>query len=221
MQSLFSTKPELKEKHIPYTISITILALTSVVLLMLPVIVNILNRFSTIDTSLDIVYYILKGLFGLSIAVGITIYVLKKNVTAVAIPCLFGFITVLFPLYESVTAFTNAYSMAQQLSMSVGYGPYLIDIGEHLIYALLCLFTLMFSIGRFRYILIIMLLSVIGSLSTIFTCVDKYITYDISVYEILSFGYAAVACLIPLLLVLSVNSKDVTKREKYKARRMK
>lgn len=219
MQSILSNKPELKEKHIPYTISIVILALTSVVLLMLPVIVNFLNKFSYCESTSDIVYYTFRGLFGLSIAMGVTIFALKKDISAVAIPCFFGFITVMFPLYKSVAIFTNAYAMAQQLSMNVGFGPYLIDIGENLIYTLLCVFTFIYAIGKFKYILIIMLLSVIGSLATIFTCVDKFITYNFSVYEILSIGYTAVACIIPLLLVLSV--KPRAKHEKYQARRMK
>ena len=141
MQSILRNKPELKEKHIPYTISIVILALTSVVLLMLPVIVNFLNKFSYCESTSDIVYYIFRGLFGLSIAMGVTIFALKKDISAVAIPCFFGFITVMFPLYKSVATFTNAYAMAQQLSMNVGFGPYLIDIGENLIYTLLCVFT--------------------------------------------------------------------------------
>lgn len=219
MQSVLSNKPELKEKHIPYTISIVILALASVVLLMLPVIVNFLNKFSYSESVSDTVYYICRGLFGLSIATGVTIFALKKDISAVTIPCFFGFITVLFPLFKSVSTFINAYRMAQQFSMNVGFGPYLIDIGENLIYALLCVFTFMFVINKFRYILIIMLLSVIGSLATVFTCADKFITYNFSVYETLSLGYTVIVCIIPLLLVLSV--KPRAKQEKYSARRMK
>ncbi len=219
MRVLSINKHQLKDKSIPYLIGIVILSLSSLVLLMLPVIVNTLNRFSAIDSNADIVYYILKGLFGVSIAVGISILTIKKDITAVIIPCIAGFITCLFPLYESVSRLTNAYTMAQQLSMAVGYGPYLISVGEYLLYALLTVFTLLFCIGKFRYILIIMLLSVIGSLATVFTCVDNYITYNISVYEILSFGYTALLCLVPLLVVLSV--KPQNKGEKYKARRMK
>ncbi len=220
MLSLINNKPELKEKNTSYLITIAILSLISIALLMLPVVVCFLNKFSAVDNTSDVIYYVLRGLFGVSLAVGTAILVVKKNIAASAIPCFFGFITVLFPLYDSVSSLTNAYAMAQQLSMSVGYGPYLITIGEYLLYTLLCIFTFLYAIGMFKYTLIIMLISVIGSLATLFSCIDKYVTYQISMYEILSFGYTAVACLIPLMLVLAAKQNQ-TSSVKYKARRMK
>lgn len=221
MISLLKSKPELKEKSKAYVISIAILSLLSIILLMLPVIVNILKNFSATESTSDVIYYLLRGLFGISLAIGTAVFLIKKDISASAIPCLFGFITVLFPLYDSVSALTNAHAIAQQMSMTVGYGPYLITIGEYLLYTLLCIFTFLYAIGKFKYTLIIMLLSVVGSLATLFTCIDKYVTYQIPIYEILSFGYTSIACLIPLLLVLSAKQNQNSTVTKYKAKRMR
>ncbi|MBQ8001092.1 MAG: hypothetical protein IJ298_07845 [Ruminococcus sp.] len=217
---LLKNRPVVKDKCSGFISASIILSVFSIVLLMLPVIVNVMNKFSAVDGGSDIIYYILRGLFGLSLAVGAAVFAVKKDILSATIPCLLGFITALFPLYDSVAALTKAHSVAQQLSMAVGYGPYLVTIGEYLLFALLCLFTLLYSIGAFRYTLIIQLISVVASLATIFTTIDKFITYDISTYEILSFAYAAFACLIPLVLVLCTNTSEKAPT-KYKARRMR
>ncbi len=220
MLSFIKNKPEIKEKNTIYIVLIVLLSLLGISLLMLPVIVNFLNRFSTVSSADDMIYYILRGLFGVSIGIGAAVYAVKKDISIASIPCFIGFVTVLFPLYDSVAALTKAHSVAQQLSMSVGYGPYLITIGEYLLFTLLCLFTMLYSLGLFKQPFIIILISVVATLATLFTVIDKFITYDISTYEILSFAYAVVICIIPLILVLSATPLQ-TKSTKYKARRMR
>ena len=222
MLTIIKNKPVVKEKSNAYVIAVVILSLLSLTLLFLPVIVNIMNGFSTVNGADDKIYYLLRGLFGISIAISAGIFAVKKDVAIAAAPCFVGFITVLFPLYDSIASLVKAHKVAQQLSMSVGYGPYLINIGEYLLFTLLCIFTFLYSIGMFRNTLIITLISVISSMASLFTIIDKFITYDISTYEILSFGYVVFATLIPLVLILACDPiiKKNTKA-RYKARRMR
>lgn len=220
MRYILKNKPEIKEKNMVYIVITVLLSLLSLVLLMLPVIVNIMNGFAEAQGKSDIIYYIFRGLFGVSIAVGVSIFAVKKDASAVAIPCLVGFITSLFPLYDGVSSLTNAYTVAKQLSMSVGFGPYLVTIGESLLCTLLCLFTLLFVCGILKQSFVILLISVVTCLSVAFTAINNYVTYDITIFEVLSFGYTAIASIIPLVLVFAVKPSQRSET-RYKARRMK
>lgn len=219
MTSIFKNKPEIKDKNIVYRVAVAVLALMSAVLILTPVVVCVLNGFSGTDSAADNIYYVLRGIFGVALIVSTAVYIVNKDISASAVPCAVGFFMVLFPLYDSVAAYTNAKAIADQFSMTVDYSSYLISIAEYLLFTLLCLFTFLFSIGLFRQTVIIMVISVIASLATIFTSIDRIATYKIPVYEVLCFAYAAIASLIPLFLTLSAKSEQSTK--KYKAKRMK
>lgn len=220
MLKFYNNRPQLKDKNTIYTVLLILFSIIGLTLLMLPVVVNLLNGFSTISDSSEKTYYILRGLFGISIGVGTAVFAVKKDIFGAAVPCFIGFITALFPLYDSVAEFTSAYSIAKQLSMNIGYGPYLITIGENLLFTLLCIFTCLYSVGLLKKPFIIVFISVMASLSTLFTLIDKYVTYDITLYEILSLAYTVIISIVPIILVLSTKTTRV-KSTRYKARRMR
>lgn len=220
MKSVFTKKPKMKEKNSAiYIIIVSILTIVSIVPLLTPVIVCLFNGFTGTDGTADNVYYILRGLFGVSLVIGTTAYAVNKDISAAAVPSLFGFAMLLFPLYENVATLTDAIETANKLSMTMDYTLYILNVGEYLFLTLLCLFTALFSLGLFRNVIIIMLLSVVSSLAALFIAIDQHVTFQISTYEILCFAYAVPTALIPTFLALSVKPRK--KKAKYDARRMK
>lgn len=222
MNSFAKNRPEVIKKSGVYIFFTVIFAILGISLVLLPVVVNIMNRFTTIETASDYIYYILRGLFGISIGIGVGIFAVRKDTLSFTIPCVMGLVTVLFPLYSSVSGFIEAMIIAKQFSMQMGYLTFLLDALKYLVYTLLCIFTLLYTLGYFNFPTIITVLSVLGTIGTVSISLDSYMTYDITAYEVICVSDGAILCILPLLLLFSTKIvKEKKKKERYKARRMR
>ncbi|MGN0453259.1 MAG: hypothetical protein ACI4GZ_05600 [Ruminococcus sp.] len=226
MNTLLKYKPMLKESKF-FRYFAYILSLVGIVPLLMPVTVAFMSKFSRITSAPDILYIILRGAFGVALIVGMTVYAVNKKILGITVPAVFATVTVALPLYDSIDTYISAKRIAESFSMTVDYSPYLLTIGEYLLFFLLCLFTVLFSLGLFRYSVIIMVVSVVSSLAALFTAINNYVTYGIEVYEIICFAYSIAVALIPAFVVLSTkpapkkakNNKE--KPHKYQPKRMR
>ena len=222
MTSLFKSRPCVKEKSGVYIFFTIMFAIIGISVVLLPVAVNIMNKFSTTESFADILYCIFRGLFGISVAIGAGIFAVKKDTISFTIPCFIGFITVLFPLYNSVYGFVEALIIAKQLSMQMGYLTFMLDALKYLVYTLLCLFTILYTLGWFKFPSVITLLSFLGTLGTIALSMHSYITYDITAYEVLCVSDGAILSILPLMLLFTTKMvKKDKKSSPYKPRRMR
>ncbi len=221
MTDLFSKRPQLNNRSgIIYSCAIFILVLISLVPLFAPVVVGFMNSFSTSAGLWQNIYYIFRLFFGISLAGGISMLVIKKDVISVLLPSFIGSLMLLFPCYDYFSQFFSVLRSAKIMSMTIDYTLYIINIVQYLCLLLLCIFTLLYSAGYFRFSLIIILLSVVSFLGGIFLSIDKHITLLIPTFDIICFGYFIPLAIVPIFVVLSTTIRP-NNADKYKPRRMK
>lgn len=214
MSTIFKNAPVMIEKkRSAYITLVSLLTAISIVPLFMPVIVCFLSEFTRTEGVADNIYYILRGVFGISLAVGAAVYAVNKKISAAAVPSLIGFIMLLFPLYTSVADYTSVLNLADQLGMTVDYTLYIVNIAIYLLFTLLCLFTFLFSVGWLKQNLVILLLSVISSLFALYISIERYFTLEIALYDVICFAYSVTVSIIPTVIVMS--AKPVQKKEKY------
>lgn len=221
MLSMKIDKPQFKENSKALRVIVLILAILSAIIILMPVVVCFMSKFTLTPDTGDNIYYVLRGMFAIALIFASVIVLIKKDISYTVVPSGIGFAMLLFPLYDIVQSFTGALSRAKAFSMSVDYSSYLIQIAMYLIFAVLCVLTFLYSIGKFRFGIIIMVISVISCLFSAFIAVERYITYLIPLYEVVCFSYSSIVSLIPFLLVISTIAKSKESKEKYIPKRMK
>lgn len=218
---LLSKRPQInKRSGIVYSCIIFVLVLVSLVPLFAPVVVGFMNSFSTSLGLWQNIYYIFRLFFGISLAIGISMLVIKKDVVSVLFPSFVGSLMLLFPCYDYISQFFSVLHSAKAMSMTIDYTLYIINIVQYLCLLLLCIFTFLYSAGYFRFSLIIILLSVVSFLGGVFLSVDKHITLLIPSFDIICFGYFIPLAVVPIFVVLSTTTQPKDS-DKYKPRRMK
>lgn len=218
---VFKNKPKTKEKTGGLAAISVILAIVAIVPLLMPVIVCMLNGFAQTESTKDNVYYVLRGIFGIALIFGVTSFAVNKDISTVIFPAFVGFILSVFPLAKSFNVLMQTKETAQQLSMTIDYTLYLVDIGLYLFLTLLALFTVLFACGIIRNPLFVYLFSVVASLGVAFLAFDRYYTFQIPVYDVICYAYATPVALIPSFIAMSVKPLKRIKKEKYQPRRIK
>lgn len=220
MLSLKINAPKIKEKTNSIRIIIPILSLISSIFIFAPVIVGFKSNFTTGDYSAA--YLVFRGLFGISLIICSVIFSYSKSTFISGVASLFAFITSLFPFIGSISEFAQVRAFAQQYSMTADYSTYLESMAIYLAFTLLSLFTFLYSTGILPVSIVVLVLSVVSFLATIFISVQKVITFNISIFDTLCFGYCALTSVLPILLVASTEkNKSKKAKERYTARRMK
>lgn len=218
MNNVFKNAPAVKDKFNGSAILISILSLLSSVLLLLPVIVAFKSGFTQGNDSP--VYLILKGLFTVSLIVCTAVFIVNKDIFASAIPSFIGAVMLIFPLVNSISSFINAKSRADFFGMTVSYEPYIIAICEYLMFFLLCVFTILYSLGYFRLPMVLLFISVISSILSIYTVINNYFVLLVPIYDTVCFIPACTTPLIPVFLITSTVPVK-SKSNKYQPKRMK
>lgn len=203
MHSIFKNAPAIKEKNLYYRILMLILTAVCSSFLLAPVIVGYMSKFTAYDQSLS--YCLFKGLFALSLIVSAILYFVSQKIYTLIIPSLVGLITSLFPLFKSIGDYQYVKSVADKFSMSQDYSAYYISIALYLAYTLLCLLSVLYVSGYFKWYVVILVLSAISSSATLFVAIDKAITYNADSFEVLTFLNTALICLIPVVAVSSTH----------------
>lgn len=201
-----------------YTVIICLLTAVAVVPLLAPTLVAVCSSFTQTDGTAENIFYIFRGILAVALVIGTVTFTVNKKKYALAIPSFIAFVTCLFPLFENVTLMTDAIQTVHKLNMTIDYTLYIVNIGLYLLLTLLGLFNGLFASGILKSDFIVLFLSVITSLATILLAVDKHLTLQMPVYEILTFVCASPIALIPTFLVMS-SDKTAPKKKKTKARR--
>lgn len=219
MFSLFKNAPQLKERNSHFRIILLIMAVISSSFILAPVLVGFMSNFTARDESA--LYCLCKGIFGISLIAGVSLIAVDKKIYHAVYPCIFGFFTALFPLFGSIGDYQYVKSVAEKFSMAQDYSAYWISIGVYLLYAILCVFTALYVSGYFKWSVVILVLSALSSLATVFIAIDKSITYDTTTFEILILTSIAFTSLMPVVLVSSTQrsvSKAKTASTHYSKR---
>ncbi len=201
MHSILKNAPAMKEKNLYYRVLMLILTAVCSSFLLAPVIVGYMSNFTTYDQSST--FCLFKGLFAFTLIIFSILYFVTQKIYSLFIPSLVGFITSLFPLFRSIGDYQYVKSVADKFSMSQDYSAYYISIAIYLAYTLLCILTGLYVTGYFKWSIIILVISAISSLATLFVAIDKAITYDAGSFEILTFLSTSFTSLIPVVAVSS------------------
>ncbi len=221
MLSFIKNKPEFKQNSQVFKAIILILSIISSVIIFMPVVVCFMSNFSNTLEASDNIYYVLRGILGLSIIFTSVALIIKNNFSFCAIPSLISFIVLLFPFVKVIESFFSAIRRAELFSMTMDYSSYLLQVALYLIFAVLSILTFLYSFGKFKYGIVIMVISVISTLYSVFIAIERYITYLIPLYEVVCFSYSSIVSFIPFLLVISTITKSAQTKEKYIPKRMK
>lgn len=211
MLSFFKNAPQLKEQSRVFRIILIVMSVISSAFILAPVLVGFMSNFTARDESA--MYCFFKGLFGISLIVGAVLIAVDKKIHHAVYPCIFGFITTIFPLFDSIGDYRYVKSVAEKFSMSQDYSAYLISIGIHLLYAILCIITALCVSGHFKFSVVILVLSALSSLATVFIAIDKLITYDTTTFDILILLSIAFTCVLPVVLISS-SGRTISKSAK-------
>ena len=230
MFTIINNSPVLKEKNIVFRIFVAVLSIVSGVFIISPVISYFANgAFPLSEMPDNTAYYILRGVFGISLTLAAAVYVVFKNVTVTAIPSFLGIVTSLIPLIYRINKYTDHKKFVEKFSMTADYTSYLVGIGIYILFILLCLFTLLYALGFTPANLIVLIVSAVTITAVILITIDraKNIEFGIfNIYDILCFSYVAIAAIIPALVVTSSKKRSsdepkTPKRQKYQPKRMR
>ncbi|MBE6737175.1 MAG: hypothetical protein E7566_00765 [Ruminococcaceae bacterium] len=226
MTSIFKRIPVVKERSLYFRVAIIILSLISGAFMISPTIVYFIKKSSPLtEMPTNSFFYILKALFAISIIIASVIFAVYKNTKVIAIPSFIGLLTTIYPFVYKINVYKEYKSFIEQFSMTADYTSYLVNIGIYALFMLLCLLTLLYSLGLLPNNLIVLVFSALTITAVIFVTVDraKIIEYDIyNIYDILSFTYASVTALLPAVFTLSTKIvKSNKKTSRYKPKRMR
>ena len=214
MISIFKKAPQIKESNITYRNIMLLSIEISSSFLFATTIVGIMSDFTFSDESAA--HIIFKGIFAVSMIIVGIMYFISKKIYCLVYACIVGFITVMFPLFSSISDYRYVKSIADKFSMSQDYTSFLLSIGIYLLYTILCFLTGLYVTGYFKYSIIVTLVSVITSLATLFMAIDRAINYDTSIFDIITFGSTCITSLIPIIAVSS--AKDINNKTKHSER---
>lgn len=227
MTSIFKRTPAVKEQRFHLQIVLAILSLISGAFMISPSIVYFIKKGTPLTEMPDIpFYYTLKALFGITMIMASVFFVVYKNTAIIAIPSIIGLFTNIYPLMYKIRIYNEYKAFVEKFSMTADYTNYLVGIGIYALFMLLCLLTLLYSLGLLPTGLIVTIISALTSTAVIFITIDraKSIEFGIyNIYDILSFTYASVAALLPFIITLCTKSHKKTKtpKQRYTPKRMK
>lgn len=226
--SLSVNSPVIKEKTLFWRIILVIFSLITGAFSLSPAIVYFITSKAPLTEMPDnAFFYVLKGIFAISVVFAAVIFAVYKKATIVALPSFIGIITSIYPLMYKINAYKEYKSFIESFSMPADYTGYLVSIGIYTLYILLCLITLLYSLGLLPSNLILLVVSALTVTAVIFITIDraKTVKFDIyNIYDILSFSYASVASLLPAFIATStkkINSNKKDKKSRYQPKRMK
>ena len=108
MFSIINKSPILKDKNSGYRIAIIVLSLICGAFILSPVLTFLLQGQAPLaEMPVGSFYYIIRGLFGITLLIACAILFITGNVTIVAIPSLFGLIASLIPLIDRTQKFID------------------------------------------------------------------------------------------------------------------
>lgn len=232
MFSIINKSPILKDKNSGYRIAIIVLSLICGAFILSPVLTFLLQGQAPLaEMPVGSFYYIIRGLFGITLLIASAILFITGNVTIVAIPSLFGLIASLIPLIDRIQKFIDHKTFIDKFAMTADYTSYLVGIGIYTLYALLCLSTLLYALGILPANLVVLIASALTITAVIFITIDraKNIEYGIfDLYDIMCFSYTFLAAMIPALISAATkrntdnDSENQNKpKEKYQPKRMR
>lgn len=218
MNTIFKNKPIYKNNPL-YTTILYILSVASSAVILMPVTVAFMSRFTQLDTNTDVLFIILKGLFAVSLLIAVNIIAIYKDVVFGVIPALFAAFTAVIPMVQSIRTFADAKAFADKYQMSIDLSPYILTMVEYLIFFLLAVFTVLYLTGWLRLPAMILALSVSGAIAAQYSVIVNAVTFQIAIYEVLCFAYTVIACLIPAVIVLGCWVPGKLRLVNYRAQR--
>ena len=231
MINIINKSPVLKDKSITTRIFVLIFALISGVFILSPVIAYFYKGYSPLaEMPTSSVYYIFRGLFGISVLLAAVILFMFRNVTITAVPSVLGIVSSVFPLVDRIQKYHDYKIFVEKFSMTADFTSYLVSIGIYTLFILLCMCTLLYSIGFLPANLVVLIASALTFTAVIFVTIDraKNIEYGIfNLYDILCFSYVSITSLIPALIASSTkknidNTEETNPRkQKYRPKRMR
>ncbi len=227
MLSIKKTIPAIKEESLFLQIILIILSLITCAFSLSPAIVYFITKNPPLtEMPGNASFYFFKSVFAISVLVTAVIFVVYKKAVVVALPSCIALLTTIYPLIYKINAYKEYKSFIEEFSMTADYTSYLVNIGIYSLFILLCLLTLLYSLGFLPSNLILLVVSALTVTAVIFITIDKtksleYNIYDI--YDILSFSYASIAALLPAIFAAVTKKTKSEKKEtqRYKPKRMK
>lgn len=229
MTSLFRNSPTVKDSSAVIRYIVAAFSFIGSIFILSPAIVFLIKKTNPLTEMPDnSIYFTVRALFGILLLVSGLLYCIYKKLSVTILPALSGMIAVIFPLIYRINKYKEYKNIIERSSMTADYAPYLANIGVYIIILLLCVTYIIYCLGVFRFNIPVLVFSALSATAVLFLTVDKAKTveYNIyNVYDILSFAYGILVCIIPIFIIFTTQRATPTKQKnvpkKYIPRRMK
>ncbi len=208
MNQILKNKPVSRNSKLYNSLLYILTVLTAAPMLM-PIVVYFQSGFTRVELSPA--YLILRGISALCIILAVNIFVIKGNIAFFAIAGIFTAVTIIFPFAQCINDFVNQLSFSLKYNITIDHSQYILTAIEYLLFFVISVLTVLYSLGFFKASVIIMALSLPAAIASQYDVFDRALRFQFGLYEILCFAYAVTASLIPFVLVLASKNQKSSK----------
>lgn len=216
MNTIFKNKPISQNNKI-YNALLYLLTVAATAPMLMPVVVGFMSDFTRVEISP--VYLIFRGLAAIAIILAVNVFVINGNTSFFLFAGILTTITVVFPLIDNINTLSAQIAFSQKHGMNIDLSQYLLTVIEYSLFFLVSLITTLYSVGFFRFPVVIMALSLPAAIAAQYDVIVRAVKFEMGLYDVLCFACTVTASLIPLVLVLACKNPKITKSKKYSPKR--